>query len=159
MLEKFQETFGYANVLIIAILLIGLMGSCAQSAFAENALMEEFNGNTYSPEPPQKISYVDTSWTPWNIGMFSFCIMGHSLDVMSTQHALDNGAEEMNPIYGSDPSMGRMIITKVIYMGLVYYITEYYLVPAYGTNARNWSYGASGVLSAGISVWNYNQVN
>lgn len=55
-----------------------------------------------APERPKRIS-------PW---AQLATIAGHSADIGTTVHALKKGAKEQNPIYGENPSLGKLVGIK-----------------------------------------------
>lgn len=132
------------TVLIIIGMLIGI-----KECYGET-IQEEFNGKSYSPQ--LEYYYKDTSWTAVNISIFGFYLVANAADVYTSQRALDRGGVEGNPIMPE--STGGMILTKVVLVGVFYYVTETWLVPKYGTNARNWIYGTGAVVLSAVSIHN-----
>jgi len=45
-------------------------------------------------------------------------------DIASTEYALNHGCKEMNPIYGKDPSLGKMILFKGLFVGIIYLLGQ-----------------------------------
>lgn len=46
------------------------------------------------------------------------------LDMAQTDRALGAGYKEANPTYGSNPSSGRLVLTKLVVFGVVWYFTD-----------------------------------
>lgn len=118
-------------------------------------IQEEFNNKVYTPTPIEtSYGFKETSWTVWNVALFTSYVGADIADIYTSQEAFDRGCEEGNPIMPS--STGGMILTKVIIGSIVYYATETWLVPTYGTNARNWMYGTGALIFGAVSVSNNN---
>lgn len=55
--------------------------------------------------------------------MTSFIVM-QAIDVKQTDKALRDGGRELNPIYGSSPSVAQLVGYKAIGTGLVYWLAD-----------------------------------
>lgn len=121
--------------------------------------LEEFEGKSFSPpSPTTAYSYKDgEGFTTWNKTLMGASVATFGVgDTLSTRDMLSRGCIELNPIFGKHPSTGFVVAAKVLYFGAAYYITEEYLVPRYGTDARNWVYGSTAIVGAALTVHNYN---
>lgn len=137
----------------IVLVLTLLLALCLPMRGMSNGI-DDINSIEGRP-PPALTSYSykeDTSWTMWNKVLFSSYVGANGADVYTSQEAFDRGCVEGNPLMPE--GTGGMIITKVVMMGVTYWMTEKYLVEAYGTNARNYVYGLTSVFLSGIAVHN-----
>lgn len=118
-----------------------------------NTLEEEFNGKVFTP-PPVLTSYgfKEDKWTGWNKFFLASYVGANIADVATTQAAFDRGCVEGNPLMPE--STGAMIAVKVLAGSFIYYATEKWFVPAYGTQSRNYVYGIGSVLFGAVSVSN-----
>lgn len=96
----------------------------------------------------------DGSWTGWNKFWLSAAVGGQVADTVSTVKALDRGCREANPLFGSNPSTGTIVVVKIGALALAYATTEYWVPEASRQSARNWVYGALGVTGFAAAGWN-----
>ena len=54
------------------------------------------------------------AYTPTDWAVLTCAVAGSSADVWTTEQALDGGGYERNPVFGSDPSDGKLIAGKVV---------------------------------------------
>lgn len=72
-------------------------------------------------------SPLSAKWDEWTIeeqNLFKLLVLGSALDYMQTKNGLKNGYTEGNPFYGSTPSPDRILITKGLSLGLIYYTAD-----------------------------------
>jgi hypothetical protein len=121
---------------------------------ASDWLEEEFR-----PDPPQSVGFKEESnWTTWNKVTLGAAIGGQAADIASTQSALNRGCTEANPVFGDDPSTGKMILVKSIVLGATLGITEYmYAGHEDQQEIRNWMFGTLAVVGFGAAGWNSSQ--
>lgn len=70
---------------------------------------------------------LSAEWDDWTIeeqSLFKLLILGSALDYMQTKNGLKNAYKESNPFYGSTPSSDRILITKGLSLGLIYYTAD-----------------------------------
>ena len=72
-------------------------------------------------------------------------------DYYTTKQALDRGASEGNPIYGSDPSDGKLIVGKIIGFAATYLIT----VNLTSHKSRKQFLTVMNILMSGIIIHNH----
>ncbi len=121
-----------------------------------NSLVDEFDGNAYTPTTTYGFKEVPFSTS--NKGWFLAYIAANALDIWSTQYALDNGCTEGNPLYGSDPSAGEMILIKTIVATIMYVSVEYLSSSETLVRNRDLVYGTGAIMLTGISLYNVSQV-
>lgn len=81
---------------------------------------------------------------------------GQAWDGLSTQRALDRyGTHEANPIYGSDPSLGRILATKAAIFGPLGYALDK-MYDKHPKTAATLA-GAVGALGVGLALHNRQQ--
>ena len=97
------------------------------------------------------------SWTGWNRFWFGAAVGGQLADTVSTARALDRGCREANPLFGSDPSTGTIVVIKLGVLALAYATTEYWVPAESRRSARNWVYGALGLTGFAAAGWNSTQ--
>lgn len=95
-------------------------------------------------------------WTDTNKLWFAAAVAGQAADVWSTEDGLDRGCTEANPIYGSSPPVGSMLLIKGAVLSAQYAVIEYLVEPESRESARNWVYGTTAVLGFGIALRNSN---
>ena len=147
--------------LIVLVLLVlpacsPLPGSHGLQQGAERAPTETFEEEFSRPHKAQ-IAYSarsDDSWTGWNKFWFGAAVGGQLADTASTARALDRGCKEANPLFGSDPSTGTIVLVKVGVLALAYATTEYLVPEDSRQSSRNWIYGALGVTGLAAGAWN-----
>lgn len=103
---------------------------------------------TSEPAPKKK------SIGPWP---YISLLGGAVADVTTTNHALKrDGVRETNSLFGSQPSLGRLIAGKSLGMGSTALIMH--LLDKLGKDkaAKALGYGMGG-LQGGVSIWNMNQ--
>ena len=136
-----------------------LLCSCAKApllpekASTVEKLPEEL---TIKLDPTVSYHYKGNSWTGWNKFWFASAIAGSTADALTTINALDDGkCSEGNPLLGSNPSSGAVILFKAGAVGLSYWITEYAMKDSPSqVQARNWLYGILTVTGFGAAAWN-----
>ena len=79
-------------------------------------------------------------------------IIGQSLDVVTTDMALQTGAEEMNPIWWNPEDAGGMLAGKFVLMGAGY------LVGQWKPEWRTTIWAALGISGYGAATWNTYQM-
>ena len=88
------------------------------------------------------------SYTPADWAALSFAVAGSAADVYTTERALDNGGYECNPVFGSDPSDGKLIAGKVLALLACVAVGE--LEPRW----RPWLFGLLGVSGGAAAAMN-----
>ena len=91
-------------------------------------------------------------WTTRNKVLAGVMMAGTAADMWSTSYALSNGATELNPLYGENPSDSTLALSGAISSG-VFLVIGHFLEP----EARDWFFGIVGggrFLAAG---WNTTQ--
>jgi len=83
----------------------------------------------------------------------SFAVCGSAADVWTTERALDNGGYECNPLFGSDPSDGKLIAGKVVMVAVLALIGEVY------PESRQWLFWLAGGVGFNAAMWNYQEVD
>ena len=122
----------------------------------DRAHTETFEEEFSRPHSPQ-IAYSarsDGSWTGWNKFWFGAAAGGQLADTASTARALDRGCKEANPLFGSDPSTGTIVVIKLGVLALAYATTEYWVPEESRQSTRNWVYGALGLTGFAAGAWN-----
>ena len=91
------------------------------------------------------VAYSTTDWTA-----LTAAVAGSAADIYTTERCLDadNGGRELNPVYGSDPSDGKLICGKVLALAVCVAVGEWQ--PRW----RPWLLGALAVSGAGAAVAN-----
>jgi hypothetical protein len=94
-------------------------------------------------------------WTGWNKFWLAGAIGGQAADFVSTGVKLNEGCKEANPIFGEDPSMAVIGLSKAALLGLGYWYTEYLSKGHPNQQARrNLIYGTTAVLGVGAGIHN-----
>lgn len=151
--------------MVKSLILIGfflLLSACSKTYIPpENPTSVDKLGEelTVKLDPMQSYTYKESTWTGWNKFWFTSAIGGQAADAITTVNALDGGkCSEGNPILGSNPSTGAVVLLKTGIFGLSYYITEYlYKDKPSQVQARNWIYGVLTVTGFGAAAWNTSQ--
>lgn len=81
---------------------------------------------------------------------FAFFLAGNCTDLATTKYGLDNGYEEMNPLY---PNIESAIVGKIIISSIIFSIAHY------NKEHANQAFILSGVLGLSASIWNINIIN
>ena len=89
------------------------------------------------------VPYTATDWAA-----LSFAVVGSGADVYTTERTLDNGGYERNPVFGPDPSDGKLIAGKLVALAVLVAVGEWQ--PRW----RPWLFGALAVSGAGAAVAN-----
>ena len=63
---------------------------------------------------------VNNNWNESTNTKFKYFVGLQMVDVVSTYYALHHGGVEANPLYGSNPKVGNMLLTKAVMIPLVY---------------------------------------
>ena len=88
-------------------------------------------------------------WTTRNKVLAGVMAAGTAADMWSTSYALSNGATELNPLYGKNPSDGTLAISGAISAG-VFLLIAHFLEP----DARDWFLGIVGGGRFAAAAWN-----
>jgi len=142
------------RILSIILFIVIALGGCAKSPYpyvADEVMQPDGTTTIHIRD----LEVVDTSWTKWNLFWATAAVTGAALDVHSTVGALNRGCHEENPIYGSDPSTGVLVLGKLLGLGIVYAVTEYVVAPEDRQELRNYGYAPLALLNVGVAAHNY----
>jgi len=165
---KMKYTNGLKTVIVgsfmaSAIILFIIISGCAteHKIILNNMVVveqpfDEWINQEFHPEPPQVIGFKDPpEWSSWNTFWFASTIGGRAADIASTQYALNNGGcKEANPIYGDNPSTGKMILISAAVVGATWLAVEYWIDEEDREIARNWIYGLQAAISVSVAAHN-----
>ena len=85
--------------------------------------------------------------------LLTTAIVAQVADGVTTSQALDRGGIESNPIYGDNPSDGRIIATKAVVVGVLIWAGS-----RMKPTPRKWVFGFVTALGGGAAIHN-SQVN
>ena len=91
-------------------------------------------------------------WTTRNKVLAGVMMAGTAADMWSTSYALSNGATELNPLYGENPSDSTLALSGAISSG-VFLVIGHFLEP----DARDWFFGIVGGGRFVAAGWNTTQ--
>ena len=91
------------------------------------------------------------TYSPADWAALSFAVAGSAADVYTTERCLDGGGYERNPVFGSDPSDGKLIAGKVVALLACVAVGE--LEPGW----RPWMFGLLGGTGAAAAVHNWRE--
>ena len=150
-------------ILLVIILTIFYLGSRsgADAATELPGLYGIENVQAQPPAPTTGYGFKEESnWTGWNKFWFgsSIALFGVG-DTASTIYQLkgeDSQCSEGNPVFGSDPNSGVLILSKVAMFGLMWWVGEYlnYESDEDQQLARNIMYGSSAILGGVVTTHN-----
>ena len=108
------------------------------------------------PDPLQSYGFKESGeWTGWNKFWLASAIGGQAFDAAATVDGLNRGCSEGNPLYGSNPSAGVIVVVKAAVIGFTYWTTEYLLADSQKQqDYRNYLYGALTIFGAGAGLYN-----
>ncbi len=92
-------------------------------------------------------------WTDQERIAFGLNIAAHTADAATTIDGLGGSCVELNPLLGSNPSAGSVIVMKALVLGLQYAI---YNSPDMGENTHVYGYIAA-AITGGAAIWNSQQ--
>ena len=94
------------------------------------------------------VAYTAADWAA-----LTCAVVGSAADVYTTERCLDqnNGGRELNPVYGSDPSDGKLIAGKLVALAVCAAVGEWQ--PGW----RVWMYGLLGGTGAMAAAWNWRE--
>ena len=94
------------------------------------------------------VAYSTTDWTA-----LTAAVAGSAADIYTTERCLDadNGGRELNPVYGSDPSDGKLICGKVLALAVCVAVGE--LEPGW----RPWLFGFMGGTGSAAAAYNWRE--
>ena len=147
-----------AILAIICVVLFIIVSGIFYAVYAQEVpALQEFNQEFTPPDILTSYSYKEsTDWTTWNKVLFGSAVTTFGVgDILSTADGIDRGCEEMNPLFGSNPNVGVLVVGKVAAFGIAYWLLEEYSVPTMGSDARNWAYGFLTALGTFATVHNY----
>ena len=93
-----------------------------------------------------------TTWDKPTKVMFTGLVVGQVADYAVTEHGLDNGCREVNPIF--DGHSDRVVPLKLAVLIGSYYLVEW-LEPEY----RKWFLIPANIITWGVVLHNYREVN
>ena len=91
------------------------------------------------------------TWSPTDNALAASLVACNAVDVIQTKKIIDNGGSELNPIYGSHPSVGKLIGIKISVLGLIDW-----LLNKYPENRTGLLIGGNAVCG-GTLIWNQKQ--
>lgn len=81
-----------------------------------------------------------------------FAVAGVAADIYTTRKGLDRGCKELNPIYGKDPSTGKLVGAGALQLGILYWVMKR---DSLNSNHRDgWFVGGTRLAAA---AWNSQQ--
>ncbi len=115
---------------------------------------EEFVGKEFRPVIQ---SQYRVEYTTANKLTLAGAILTAILDTASTMQALKKpGVEELNPLLGKNPGIGRILLVKAAVGTLVFLAVEYWIPEGQREVARNVVWGTATVVQGAASISNFN---
>lgn len=70
------------------------------------------------------VALASDPWDTTDKVLFGASIVTAAADVITTRQAIDNGGMEVNPIYGDNPSTGRLVAVKGAFLVVRYLVAD-----------------------------------